>query len=156
MRRAAAGQFSLDGADLLALGLHGVALLVQGTDQVLVGRAWAPPIRAMALMGQDEGLPALRSDELNVQLGRRPPRTTCHPHHGPRLSLRLRLAHAVGEGGDAALLEVLVHEGVDDGVVEAVEEADGLDDGDDHVQRDVVVLLLNVVWGETQDGRSRL
>lgn len=116
---------------------------MRGAGQGLLGRAGGRPFLAVALM--DEGLPALRSDELNAQLGRRTPRTACHPHHLPRQSLRLWLAHTVGEGGDAALLEVLVHEGVDDGVVEAVEEADGLYDGDDHVQRDVVVFLLQVV-----------
>lgn len=145
VRGAAAGQLSLDGADLLALGLQRAALLLRRAGRALVGRAGPPPLRAVALVGQDEGLPALRSDELNAQLGRRPTRTPRTHRRRPRQNLRLRLAHAVGEGGDAALLEVLVHEGVDDGVVEAVEEADGLDDGDDHVQRDVVVLLLQVV-----------
>lgn len=61
-------------------------------------------------------------------------------------------AEAVGEGGDAALFELLVHEGVDDGVVEAVEEADGLNDGDDHVERDLAVLVLQVVWKKRETG----
>lgn len=47
--------------------------------------------------------------------------------------------------GHAVLLEVLVHEGVDDGVVEGVGEADGLHHSDDHVHRDLVVVLLQLV-----------
>lgn len=81
-----------------------------------------------------EGLSALGLDELYSQIGR---------HHGPRLLGGL--SHAVRQRRDAALLKVLVHEGVDDGVVEAVEEADGLDDGDDHVERHSVVFLFQVV-----------
>lgn len=49
------------------------------------------------------------------------------------------------KSGNAVLLEVLVHEGVDDGVVEGVGEADGLDHCDDHVHRDLVVVLLQVI-----------
>lgn len=52
----------------------------------------------------------------------------------------------MGEGGDAALLEVLVHEGVHDGIVEAVEKPNGLNNGDDHVQCDSVIFLLKVIW----------
>lgn len=71
-----------------------------------------------------------------------------HAHFGHHHSCNLlvRLSDAVGEGGDAALLEVLVHKGVHDGIVEAVEEPDGLNDGDDHVERDSVIFLLQVVW----------
>lgn len=59
--------------------------------------------------------------------------------------LLVGFADAVGQSGNAGLLEVLVHEGVDNGVVKAVEEADGLDDGDDHVHRDAVVFVLQIV-----------
>ncbi len=79
-------------------------------------------LRAVALIGFQEGFSALGFDELHAQFG---------PHHGA--ALLVGLSDAVGEGGDAALLEVLVHEGIHDGIVEAVEEPDGLNDGDDHV-----------------------
>lgn len=74
-------------------------------------------------------------DELHAKFG---------PHHG--VALLVGLSDAVGEGGDAALLEVLVHEGIHDGIVEAVEEPDGLYNGDNHVQCDSVVFLLQVIW----------
>lgn len=89
----------------------------------------------MDFVRHNEGFSALGFDELYAQFGR---------HHSR--TLRFGFPEAVGEGGDAALLKVLVHEGVHDGVVEAVEEPDGLNDSDDHVQRDSVVFLLQVVW----------
>ena len=71
-----------------------------------------------------------------------------HAEFGPRSGnhLLVGFADALGQRGDAALLEVLVHEGVDDGIVEAVEEADGLDHGDDHVDRDAIVFILQIIW----------
>lgn len=47
--------------------------------------------------------------------------------------------------GHAALFKVLVHEGVDDGIVEGVGEADGLNHSDDHVERHLVVALLQII-----------
>lgn len=77
-------------------------------------------------------------DVLHTEFGR---------HHGT--SLLVGFSDALRERGHAALLEILVHEGVHDGVVEAVEEADGLDDSDDHVDRDAVVLVLQVIFRTT-------
>ena len=74
-------------------------------------------------------------DELHGQFGRR---------HST--ALLAGFSDAVGEGGDAALLEILIHEGIHDGIVEAVEEANGLNNGDDHVNRDSVVFLFQVIW----------
>lgn len=70
-------------------------------------------------------------DELHGQFGR---------HHD--VTLRIRFSDAVGEGRDAAFLEVLVHESVHDGIVEAVEEPNGLNNGDDHVKFDSIIFLL--------------
>lgn len=53
---------------------------------------------------------------------------------------------AVGEGRDAALLEVFIHEGINNWIVEAVEEPNGLNYSDDHVQGDSIVLLLQIIW----------
>jgi len=85
----------------------------------------------------------LRFDELHARFG---------PRRGD--ALRVRLLNAVGEGGHAALLEVLVHEGVHDGIVEAVEEPDGLNNGDDHVEGDSVILVFQITW--THRRRSNL
>lgn len=93
------------------------------------------PLWTVACARLDEGFSTLRSDELHAQFGRR--------HDSSPL---VRFLYAVGEGGDAALLEVLVHEGVHDGIVEAVEEPDGLNNGDDHVDCDSVVFLLQIIW----------
>lgn len=77
----------------------------------------------------------MRLDELHTESG-------CHGGS----PLLVRFADAVGEGGDTALFEVLVHEGVHNGVVEAVKESDCLNDGYDHIKRDSVVFLLQVIW----------
>ena len=52
---------------------------------------------------------------------------------------------ALGEGEDKILLNVLVHKGIDDRVVEGVGEADGLGDGHDNFHCDVVEPLIQVI-----------
>ncbi len=81
-----------------------------------------------------ESFSALGFDELHVQFGR---------HRNG--ALLVGFSDAVGEGGDAALLEVLVHEGVHNGVVETIEEPDGLNNGNDHVECDSIVFFLQVI-----------
>lgn len=124
-------QFRLDGGDFLPNGLGGA---------VSVGRARRASLRRVllqvpGLVRLHEGLPALGFDKVHAEFGRR---------HGGHLLVGL--SDALGEGGDAALLEILVHEGVHDWIVEAVEEADGLDHGDDHVDGDAVVFVLQIIW----------
>lgn len=131
LRGGVGGQFRLDGGDLLSDGSQQAAS-VRGAGWVFLGGAL---VLALAFVRLHEGLSALGFDELHADFRRR-----CGGH------LLVGLADPVGEGGDAALLEVLVHEGVHDGVVEAVEEADGLDDGDDGVDRDAVVFVLQIIW----------
>lgn len=92
-------------------------------------------LQAIAFVWLQEGFSTLGFDELHTQSRRR--------HSATLLG---RLSNAVGEGGEATLLEVLVHEGVDDGIVEAVEEPDGLNSGDDHVECDSVIFVLQVIW----------
>lgn len=128
-------QFRLDGGDFLADGSQQAAS-VRGVGWVFLRGA---RILALAFVRLHEGLSALGFDELHADLRR---------HCGGRLLVGF--PDAVGEGGDAALLEVLVHEGVHDGVVEAVEEADGLDDGDDGVDRDAVVFVLQIIWNRRE------
>lgn len=57
----------------------------------------------------------------------------------------VRFTETVGEGRNTALLEVLIHEGIHDWIVEAVEESNGLNNGDDHVQGDAVILLFQII-----------
>ena len=84
-----------------------------------------------------------------VSLGRPPFEGLAEMHAvvGPvaGAALVVGLAEARGECGDAALLEVLVHEGVDDRVVEGVEEANGLHHRNDHVNGDLIVVFLQVI-----------
>lgn len=129
--------FCLDGDNFLPHGLGGAASEC-GAGRAFLRRA---PLRPPGFVRLHEGFPALGLDEVHAEFGRR--RRRGH--------LLVGLPDALGEGGDAALLEVLVHEGVDDGIVEAVEEADGLDHGDDRVDRDAVVFVLQIVW----KGRER-
>lgn len=129
------GQFRLDGGDFLSDGSQQAAS-VRGAGWAFLRRALILPLSLVRL---HEGLSALGFDELHADFGR---------HRGGHLLVGF--PDAVGEGGDAALLEVLVHEGVHDGVVEAVEEADGLDDGDDGVDRDAVVFVLQIIWNRRE------
>lgn len=137
----AASSFDLSGAVRRQVRLYGgdffayyfqQALPVRGARGALLGRVL---LGAVVLARLEEGLSALGLDELHAHLGRR-----------LGSALLAGSPDAVGQSGDAALLEVLVHEGVNDGIVEAVEEADGLDNGHDHVEGDAVVFLLQVIW----------
>lgn len=81
-----------------------------------------------------------------------------HAQSGPHRSatLLVRFADAMGEGGHAALFEILIHEGIHDRIVEAVEEPDGLNNGDYHVKCDSVIFLLQVIWKITHREKSQL
>lgn len=70
-------------------------------------------------------------------------------------ALLVRFSDAVGQGGDAALLEILIHEGIHDRIVEAVEEPNGLNNGDDHVKFHPVIFLLQVIWTITHRDKVR-
>lgn len=124
-------QFRLDGGDFRPHGFRG-AVSVGGPRRVFLRRALLQPSGFVRL---HDGFSPLGFDELHAEFGR---------HPGGHLLVGF--SDALGEGGDAALLEVLVHEGVHDGIVEAVEKADGLDHGDDHVDRDAVVFILQIIW----------
>lgn len=94
----------------------------------------------MAFIGLHKGFSPLGFNEVQAQFGR---------HHSS--ALLVRFPDALGEGGDAALLEILVHEGIYNGIIKAVEEPDGLNDGDDHVNRDSVIFVLEVIWRKRQN-----
>lgn len=85
----------------------------------------------MAFIGLNKGFSPLGFDEVQAQFGR---------HHSS--ALLVRFPDALGEGGDAALLEILIHEGIHNGIIKAVEEPNGLNDGDDHINCDSVIFVL--------------
>lgn len=99
-------------------------------------------LRAVAFVWLQEGFSASGFDELHAQ-----------PRHRRGDALLVGFADALGEGGDAALFEVLVHERVHNGIVEAVEEPDGLNDGDDRVQGYAVIFLLQVICSFKRKGK---
>lgn len=80
----------------------------------------------------------MRFNELHTQSG-----------HCTGTALLVGFSDAVGQGGDAALFEVLIHEGIHDRIVEAVEEPNGLNNGDEHGKCHPVVFLLQVIWTVT-------
>lgn len=131
LRGAVRRQLCLDGGDFFPHYFQGALSMCRARRAFL---CWAL-LRAVAFVWLKEGFPALGFDVLHAQFGR---------HHSA--TWLVGFPDTLGEGGDATLLEVLVHEGVHDGVVEAVEEPDGLNYGNDHVERDAVIFVLQVIW----------
>lgn len=59
--------------------------------------------------------------------------------------------NAKGKSGHAVLLEVLIHESVDNRIVERIWKTYGLCDSNNHIDCDVIILLVQVTWKQESE-----